>query len=215
MGVIAGLKHVWQALDAMGEMAGVGRMTPPPAAPTTAPKSVTGAASTKTVGGSGKVEDYTIVGPSTISLRVFRDALLHHSSPAIVDLENTHITLDLADELYDVAVAWGVNPAVALAFFVHESSMGTEGYAKQTKNWGNLRAGPAEMKNDGRFAYYSSWLVGLDDFCRLLTGPLYVKGGLDTVSKVTPRYAPSADANDPAQYAKAVNEQVAIWEAMR
>ena len=202
-GFLAGLGNVVKALNAIGAAS---TATPAPVRPT-------GAVPSKVVGG-GKVADQPIVGPSTISLNVFRQALIHYNSPAVVDMENTHISTDLADELYDVAIAWGVNPAVALAFFVHESGAGTQGYARQTKNWGNLRSGPAELKNDGAFAVYSSWLVALDDFCRLLVGPLYVKGGLTTVSQVTPRYAPSADANDPAAYAAAVNAQVAVWEAM-
>jgi hypothetical protein len=152
-------------------------------------------------------KDYPIMGLPTITVKVFRDALAHRNSPAI-DGNNAGI----ANILYDVCIAWNVNPAVALAFFLHESNMGREGYATKTKNWGNLRSGKAELKNDGQFAYYSSWVVGLDDWCRLITGDLYVGAGLTTVSKVTPRYAPSADSNDPTQYADAVNAQVAAWE---
>jgi hypothetical protein len=210
MGAWAGVKSIYRALVALGDAAGVGRTlpTPQPAPP------MPGATSRKVPGGSGAVTDYKVMGPSTISLRVFRDALIHRVSPAVVDMENKHISTDLADELYEIATAWGVNPAVALAFFVHESSAGTQGVAKTTKNWGNLRSGAASRTNIGDFAVYSAWAVGLDDFCRLVTGPLYAGDGLDTVSKVTPRYAPSADSNDPAAYAHAVNAQVAVWEAM-
>ena len=147
---------------------------------------------------------YKIAGPPTIAKEIFRRALANRRSPA----------LPLSDEAYDVCVGWGVNPAVALAFFVHESQAGTTGYARATKNWGNLRQGPGQRFNDGKFAYYVSWLVGLNDFCKLLRGSLYEGSGLRSVSQVLPRYAPTADNNNPQGYARAVNQMCEIWERL-
>src|SRR5579863_3450115 len=112
MGIIAGIKNVLKALDTIGTAAGVGRTLPgqPPVGPSggvptsgalatpAGPAPVPVATSTKVPGG-GAIADYKILGPSTITLTVFREALLHHASPAVVDIENTHISLDMADEL--------------------------------------------------------------------------------------------------------------------
>lgn len=149
--------------------------------------------------------DYAIMGPSTIKPQIFDAALAHRNSPAA----------DIGPELYDIFIRWGVNPSVALGFFMHESNLGTAGIAKDSLNWGNLRAGPAAMTYHQGFAFYSSFAVSADDWARLMVGSgLYVKAGLVTVSMVTPRYAPTADNNNPRQYADAVNAQVAIWAGM-
>lgn len=148
--------------------------------------------------------DHLIAGPPTLSQETFTDALEHRQSPAFIE----------ADLLWETCLAWGVNPAVALAFFVHESSAGTAGIAVRTKNWGNLRAGPGAYTVDQGFAWYACWVTGLNDWCSLLRGDLYERAGLRTVSQVTPRYAPSDDANNPVQYAQAVNAQVDAWAAM-
>ena len=155
------------------------------------------------------MRDYPIVGPPTINRRLFRQALENRDSPVT----------PLADEAYNICLAWGVNPAVALAFFVHESNAGTRGAAVRTRNWGNLRRGPGQLRVahtgvSGAFGVYASWLVSLNDFCKLLTGPLYAGAGLRTVSAVTPKYAPAADRNNPTTYAAAVNEMIARWEQM-
>lgn len=155
------------------------------------------------------MSDHPITAPSTIKLDLFLAVLEHRNSPVFM----------LGTEAYAICERWDVDPAVALAFFVHESGAGTQGAAVQTRNWGNLRIGPGELDGAGiklyaGFASYASWLVGLNDWCKLLRGPLYEGSGLTTVSKVTPRYAPSADANDPQAYAEAVNAMVEEWKAL-
>lgn len=145
--------------------------------------------------------DYAIRSTPTITRAIFAQALANRHSPAA----------PLADAAYGVCEQWAVNPAVALAFFVHESGAGTKGVAARSRNWGNLRKGRRAKSHSEGFAYYTNWLSSLDDFCGLLRGPLYEGAGLKTVSKVTPRYAPSADGNNPVAYAANVNELVAAW----
>lgn len=113
-----------------------------------------------------------------------------------------------------MCLAWEVDPAVALAFFVVESRTGTAGRARTSLNWGNLRAGSGALRVRDGFAEYASWVVSLNDFCKLLRGPLYEGAGLRTVRQVTPRYAPRADGNDPQAYADAVCQLVALWERL-
>jgi flagellum-specific peptidoglycan hydrolase FlgJ len=148
--------------------------------------------------------DYLIASKPTISEAVFTLALQHRQSPVS----------GMAEEAHDVCVQWGMNPAIALAFFIHESGAGTQGIARLTQNWGNLREGKRAHHHASGFAWYSNFLSSLDDFCDLLLGPLYAGSGLLHVSEVTPRYAPSSDQNDPAAYAVAVNQMVATWQTL-
>jgi flagellum-specific peptidoglycan hydrolase FlgJ len=148
--------------------------------------------------------DYAIAGPATISLQIFTAALAHRQSPVA----------PLADEAYCISERWGVNPAVALGFFVNESSAGTVGIATSTRNWGNLRDGPGATHIYQGFAWYVSFLVSLNDWCKLLRGPLYEGAGHKTVSQVTPVYAPGSDNNDPIRYAAVVNFLCSEWESM-
>lgn len=150
------------------------------------------------------MKDYTIAGKPTITPNVLRLALEHRHSP----VQPEYL------EIVQICLRWGVNPAVALGFFVNESSAGTAGAAVATLNWGNLREGPGQIKEQGGFGYYASFLVSLNDWCKLLLGPLYAGAGLLTVSQVTPKYAPGSDNNDPIRYAAVVNFLCTEWEAM-
>lgn len=125
----------------------------------------------------------------------------------------------VAATCYAVCLSRGVDPAIALAFFQHESSYGTAGAARLTRNWGNLRAGKRAYQvapvagSRGQFAWYHVWPESLMDFCELLRGPLYEGAGLVTVAQVIPKYAPSSDGNAPARYIAAVERAVAGWAA--
>ena len=159
-------------------------------------------------------KDYALVGKPTISREIFFEALAHRVSPVVVDMTTKKISQDRADAAYSIILSYGMDPNVALAQFMHESGMGVAGVAAEAKNWGNLRAGPRQHESKGGFAYYLTWYDSLEDYCWTLTeGGLYYPD-VKTVSQMTPKYAPSADSNDPTQYAKAVNRQAAIWEAL-
>lgn len=148
-----------------------------------------------------------IAAPPRITDDLFCDTLRRAASPAA----------DAGPTLYATCVARGVDPAVALAFFCHESTYGTRGAARLTRNWGNLRRGPRAYQvapvagSSGAFAWYHSWVDGLADFCDLLRGPRYEGAGLATVAQVVPVYAPSTDGNAPARYVSAVEALVAGW----
>lgn len=145
-----------------------------------------------------------------ISIEQFRRVLSKYQSPAT----------SVSEELYKVAVEEGIDPAVALAFFVHESSAGTKGLTatNDLRNWGNVRtpevAGAGvviQIPGRGGFVMYRTWQDGLRDWCKRIKGPKYAGAGLLTVEAITPKYAPSSDANNPARYAQAVREMVASW----
>lgn len=115
---------------------------------------------------------------------------------------------------YDTCVQAGLDPAVALAFFLHESSMGREGVAARFKNWGNLRRGrrgQVRQTSGGPFVAYPTWVAGLADWCDLINGRIYAGAGRVTVDQVVPVYAPSSDHNRPAHYIAAVTAAVEEW----
>jgi len=153
--------------------------------------------------------DLTFLSAPRISLAQFQRVLEAYNSPA----------RGLASLLYGILVNYGIDPAIALAFFVHESNCGTRGAAKQTLNWGNLRRsqGRAYKVEDG-WAWYRSWDASLFDWCELVL--VYVHQGagskkgtpLPTVRAALAVYAPGDDDNDPLGYANTVMRLVAHWQ---
>jgi hypothetical protein len=118
------------------------------------------------------------------------------------------------DELYDIIVGYGLDPAVALAFFQHESQYCTTGRCArgELRNWGMqrraIRAGRSSGSADG-FVRYVSWDASVRDWCELMLG--YISRGMDTVEKAVPVYAPQSDGNVPVAYIGAIRRQVAAW----
>lgn len=148
--------------------------------------------------------DLTFLSPPRISPARFRAVLAQHASPA----------LSQSDALYLICTQRGIDPAIALAFFVHESQCGTRGVATRTKNWGNLRKGQGnQLFNQRGWAYYDSWLKSLSDWCLLITAKYIQLWKLDTVGKALPKYAPQSDNNVPHRYAAAVCRMVSEWQA--
>lgn len=119
-----------------------------------------------------------------------------------------------ADELYGIIVAYGLDPAVALAFFQHESQYCTTGACARgdLRNWGMQRRAIRAERSPGvvqGFARYHTWQDGMRDWCELILG--YISRGMDTVEKAVPVYAPQSDGNVPTAYIAAIRRQVAAW----
>lgn len=142
-----------------------------------------------------------IVHPHRISAEQFKLVLQRYRSPALAE----------ADELLKICDEVGIDRAVALAFFVKESSCGTAGVATRTKNWGNLRKGKRQVaKTNHPFAVYKSWADGLRDFCDLLWR--YHQRGLTTIEQIVPVYAPASDGNRPDTYIATVRRLIQRWQ---
>jgi hypothetical protein len=134
----------------------------------------------------------------------FIDVLTRNASPAA----------PAASALWDILVEEGIDPAVGLAFFKHESTYGKAGvcFNYDTKNWGNVRtahradlaSGSTMAGGVGPFAMYATWEAGLRDWCLRIKEAYIAQRGLKTVEQITPVYAPSDDGNRPKQYAAAV-----------
>jgi hypothetical protein len=111
---------------------------------------------------------------------------------------------------------YDIDPAYAVAFFIHESSAGTNpGWAgfkndgSTTHNIGNIIcAGYSTCY--GRFRDYPSWEAGVEDWYRLIAVE-YIDGrGTTTVDQIVPIYAPSFE-NDVSAYVGAVTTMVDGW----
>ncbi|MCU0492723.1 MAG: glucosaminidase domain-containing protein [Chloroflexaceae bacterium] len=153
----------------------------------------------------------TFVAPPRISRELFVQILQRgrngFNSPAA----------PVAGDLYDIIAAYGVDPAVALAMFAHESQFCTVGVCAMynTRNWGAQRgAVRRERVQDyvpGPFVRYHSWHDGMRDWSELILFR-YVNRGLDTVDKAIPVYAPTGDGNVPSAYIASVYRMVAAWQ---
>lgn len=146
----------------------------------------------------------TFVSQPRMTPATFRAVLAAFHSPA----------LPQAAALFAIPISYGLDPAIALAFFVHESSCGTQGRARFTKNWGNLRKGQGnQIINAGGWAWYGSWENSLKDWCILISAKYVHDWHLPTISLALAKYAPSSDNNDPNGYAATVCRLVTKWEA--
>jgi hypothetical protein len=116
---------------------------------------------------------------------------------------------------------YGINPMIALAFFIMESSAGTaSGWAgwkadgTHTHNIGNIicagRSPFWQGACHGRFRDYPDWRSGIYDWFHLIETE-YIQGrGHRTVTDVIPVYAPAFE-NDVQGYKSFVDCAVMAW----
>ena len=115
-------------------------------------------------------------------------------------------------DLYRLGLKYGIDPAFALAFFVHESATGTRGEAVITHSLGNIRAVAGAPSRNG-YRYYDTWLEGAEHWYRLIKDLYIGQWKLSTVASIIPVYAPSGDSNDPTAYIDDVQQLVSAWRA--
>ncbi|OAN38198.1 hypothetical protein A6A03_04730 [Chloroflexus islandicus] len=119
---------------------------------------------------------------------------------------------------YRLGVEYNIDPAYAVAFFIHESSAGTN------PNWAGRKPDGSTTHNVGniicagyptcygRFRDYPDWETGIADWYRLIDVE-YIRGrGLQTVAEVIPIYAPAFE-NDVQGYINVVTSLVDRWRA--
>ncbi len=145
---------------------------------------------------------YSPLGAPSINFDTFNYFLKQSNSPALPEAVN----------LYNTCLKLYCDPAVALAFFEHESSMGKQGAGAENKSWGNIRcvAGFAcrTTSNNGKFKIYTTWNDGLIDWVLLMRETYATKWSLFSLEEIIPRYAPSADNNDPNGYINTIKKLV-------
>lgn len=148
---------------------------------------------------------YLAAPPSTSAAAIQR-ALRDAGSP-LADTRPRHAGITYAQYLWDRGKESGIDPAVAMALFWHESHYGTLGMATLTHDLANARpdtTGPQLCNDDGCYAYDSDWFAGIDRMYALLRR--YHSWGLLTVDQLVPVWAPPGDFNDDGAYIESVHE---------
>lgn len=149
---------------------------------------------------------YSVLGKPTITVDFINKVLAAYHSPAA----------GKGKALYDYGVQYGIDPVYALAFFMHESTFGTQGVARETKSLGNIRCiptRPCTNPNGQGFAIMYSWEDGFLQWYKLIRNLYVAQWGLVTIEQIIPKYAPAADHNDEQAYIQAVEHAVDTWRA--
>jgi hypothetical protein len=127
---------------------------------------------------------FSVTGRPTITAATINRILCQNRSPACGS----------GQSLYSLGLKYGINPAVALAFFNEESTYGRFGVATVTHSLGNIRCTPGNKCISG-FRAYRTWVQGYQDWYRLIRN-LYINSWhLTTISQIVARYAPSSENN--------------------
>lgn len=149
---------------------------------------------------------YSVLGKPTISADSINQILAAYHSPAA----------GKGQALYDLGVKYNIDPAFALAFFMHESTFGTRGEAKTTMSLGNLRCIPNASCVDqdrGGYAAFPSWEAGFQAWYQLIRNLYVAQWGLTTVDMIIPKYAPTADHDNESAYINSLKHAINTWHA--
>jgi hypothetical protein len=145
---------------------------------------------------------YSVIGKPTISAAFINEVLSAYNSPAA----------GTGQDLYNLGVKYGIDPAFALAFFMHESTFGKYGMATETLSLGNLRCIPNYPCING-YAGFSSWQQGYEEWYKLIRNLYVAVWGKTTVAEIIPTYAPSSDNNNVQGYINSVEHAIDTWHA--
>ncbi|MDQ2808371.1 MAG: glucosaminidase domain-containing protein, partial [Chloroflexota bacterium] len=150
---------------------------------------------------AGPRPDHRLTAPPSVSAATIDRVLAQYGSPAAGS----------GALFYDGGVQAGIDPAYALAFYIQESSAGTQGVARFTHSIGNIRVTAGYPSYEG-YRSYATYAAGIADWYKLIK-ELYIAGwGLTTPSAIIVRYAPWGDNNNPVQYAANVTALVDSWQ---
>jgi hypothetical protein len=145
--------------------------------------------------------DYNLQAPPSVSAATIDQVLDSYHSPAAGS----------GAVFYDLGVQYGIDPAYALAFYIHESAAGTKGVARFTHGIGNIRVTPGYKDYEG-YRSYDTFAAGIEDWYKLIK-ELYIGGwDLQTPTAIIARYAPWGDNNNPDIYAATVMSLVDSWQ---
>ena len=144
----------------------------------------------------------SVVGQPTITAAFINQVLAAANSPAA----------GKGQALYDLGVQYSIDPAFALAFFMHESTFGTMGEARSSLSLGNLRCIPNALCRDN-YAWFPTWQAGFQAWYALIRNLYVDQWGLTTVAQIIPRYAPPSDKNNDDAYIASVEQAIDAWHA--
>ncbi|MNR89862.1 flagellar rod assembly protein/muramidase FlgJ [compost metagenome] len=120
---------------------------------------------------------------------------------------------NIGEFVLQMEAKYGVPAAQFMAQATMESGLGKEGYTQgDHHNIGNLRPGsswdgPTVSGSSGSFRSYGSWEEGIEDYFKLLSGPLYAGKSLQDQIFT---YAPPSE-NDSSQYVDTVKQLISGW----
>jgi hypothetical protein len=143
---------------------------------------------------------YVVLGKPSLTVNFINEVLSSYHSPAA----------GKGQALYDLGVQYGIDPAFALAFFMHESSFGTEGEATKSLSLGNLRCIP-NFRCEDNFAQFDTWEDGFKAWYELIRNWYVAVRGLTTVDQIIPVYAPPADNNNDDAYIGSLKHELDTW----
>ncbi|MBO0778666.1 MAG: glucosaminidase domain-containing protein [Ktedonobacteraceae bacterium] len=149
---------------------------------------------------------YSVLGKPSLRADFMNRVLADYHSPAA----------GKAQALYDLGAKYGIDPAFALAFFLHESTFGTAGEARKTLSLGNLRCIPNAACVDqdrGGYASFPTWEAGFEAWYKLIRNYYVAQRGLVTVDQIIPVYAPNADNNNEQGYIASLKHSIDTWKA--
>lgn len=99
-----------------------------------------------------------------------------------------------AAAIYNTALKNKVNPAFVAGLAGAESSFGSAGYARNTKNPYGYGVHMGKT--------YGSYAAATDAMTKSLAGSLYKGAGLTTLPKIISRYTPASDGNDEGAHVR-------------
>jgi Mannosyl-glycoprotein endo-beta-N-acetylglucosaminidase len=148
---------------------------------------------------------YSVLGAPTLTVDFMNQVLAYYHSPAA----------GKAQALYNDGIKYGLDPAFALAFFMHESTFGTAGVARVTLSLSNMRCVPAFpcFNQNGGYAQFSRWEQGFEAWFKMIRNLYIAQWGLVTIDQIIPVYAPSSDHNNVSEYIATLKSTIDTWHA--
>ena len=168
-------------------------------------------------------QHYAVTGKPTLTASFINTVLALYHSPAE----------GKGQALYDLGVQDGIDPAFALAFFFHESTLGTKGEASTTLSLGNLRCiknaacvntvGNPCQSVESCYAAFPTWEAGFQAWYALILQG-YIQGNINqvigrkacpctTIEQIIPIYAPVSDHNDEQAYIDSLAHSLDVWHS--
>lgn len=142
--------------------------------------------------------DLNIKGPPSANPEQIQTFLEKMGSPAAKEA-------GFSQALYTACTDRGIDPAVAVGFFLQESTCGRYGRGHDNHSMGNIKGvSPESHQSDGTFRHYNTWAEGARDWARLIDENYVQKRGLNTLSQVISVYAPGSDHNNERGYVATV-----------
>jgi len=143
---------------------------------------------------------YLVLGKPTLTSPFIDQVLTAYRSPAAGQ----------GQVLYDIGVKYQIDPAVALAFFLQDSGLGTAGEARITHSLGNTGCVKVFPCLAGH-PHYPSWAEGFEQWYQLIHNLYVAQMQRRTLETIIPKYSPLLDHKDEIAYINALKLSLDNW----